>query len=104
MMTPMLPGLRQFMRMAGRTVGSSPRNKPSIDLQQLFDMWWYYSVELTPGRIAQGIYPNDLPMLPRIMLRRCRFAGLECLDLGSMEGLMPTLMKRQGARRVTATD
>ncbi len=104
MMTPTLSVLRQFMRMAGRTVGSSPRKQPSLNLQQLFDMWWYYSVELVPGRITKGIYPNDLPMLPRIMLRRCRFPGLDCLDLGSMEGLMPTLMKRQGARRVTATD
>jgi SAM-dependent methyltransferase len=67
-------------------------------------MWWYYSVELSPGCVTKGIYPAYLPMLPRIMLRRCRFAGLDCLDLGSMEGLIPVLMKLQGAARVVATD
>jgi SAM-dependent methyltransferase len=81
----------------------APRKTP-VDISQLYDQWWYYSVELEPGRIAKGIYADDLPMLPRIMLRRCRYAGLDCLDLGSMEGLIPTLMKRQSARRVTATD
>jgi hypothetical protein len=29
---------------------------------------------------------------------------MDCLDLGSMEGLIPVLMKRQGARSVLATD
>jgi 2-polyprenyl-3-methyl-5-hydroxy-6-metoxy-1,4-benzoquinol methylase len=104
MITQMMSGLRQLMRAPGRGTVFPARLKPAIDLQQLLAKWWYYSVELAPGRIAKGVYPDDLPMLPRIMLRRCLFAGLDCLDLGSMEGLIPTLMKRQGARRVTATD
>lgn len=29
---------------------------------------------------------------------------MECLDLGTMEGLIPTLMARRGAKRVLATD
>ena len=73
-------------------------------LDRLYSKRWYYSVELIPGRVTKGIYPDDLPMLPRMMLRRCRVAGADCLDIGSMEGLMPTLMARQGARSVLATD
>ena len=40
----------------------------------------------------------------RRMLRNCELTGMECLDLGSMEGLMPALMCRGGAGRVVATD
>jgi SAM-dependent methyltransferase len=38
------------------------------------------------------------------MLRRCDLAGASCLDVGSMEGLIPVLMARGGASRVVATD
>jgi 2-polyprenyl-3-methyl-5-hydroxy-6-metoxy-1,4-benzoquinol methylase len=74
------------------------------DLDALQKQWWYYTVELAPGAIARGIYPDDLPMLPRLVLRNCDLAGQECLDLGSMEGLVPALMCRQGAKRVIAAD
>jgi 2-polyprenyl-3-methyl-5-hydroxy-6-metoxy-1,4-benzoquinol methylase len=67
--------------------------------------WWYYTVELAPGVMAQGFYEDDLPMLPRIMLRRSvDVKGADCLDLGSMEGLVPVLLRRAGAARVLATD
>ena len=36
--------------------------------------------------------------------RRCNLAGANCLDLGSMEALIPVLMRRAGATRVLATD
>jgi SAM-dependent methyltransferase len=68
------------------------------------DRWWYYTVELAPGVVAQGQYEDDLPMLPRIMLRRVEVRGADCLDLGSMEGLVPVLLRRGGAARVLATD
>jgi SAM-dependent methyltransferase len=66
--------------------------------------WWYYTVELLPGVIATGQYPPELPSLPRLMIRRCDLRGMSCLDLGSMEGLIPVLMKRGGAADVLATD
>ncbi|MCU1346703.1 MAG: hypothetical protein JWL70_2969 [Acidimicrobiia bacterium] len=70
----------------------------------LFQQWWYYTMELLPGVVAQGQYENDFPMLPRMMLRKANLEGQWCLDLGSMEGLIPVLMKRGGAARVVATD
>jgi 2-polyprenyl-3-methyl-5-hydroxy-6-metoxy-1,4-benzoquinol methylase len=80
-------------------------DKPNeLEASDLFNRWWYYSIELLPGLITKGIYPSDLPMLPRLMLRRCELAGMSCLDMGTMEGLIPTLMCRGGAREVVAID
>ena len=81
-----------------------PRTEQELKNSSLYNGWWYYSVELMPGLVAQGIYPPDLPMLPRMMLKRCDVTGMSCLDLGSMEGLMPVLMRRGGAQAVLATD
>lgn len=39
-----------------------------------------------------------------MMLRKIDLKGATCLDLGSMEGLIPVLMCRQGAKSVLATD
>ncbi len=66
--------------------------------------WWYYSVELAPGVITKGADTPQTPMLPRMNLRNCNLRGMDCLDIGSMEGLIPTLMTRQGANKVLATD
>jgi SAM-dependent methyltransferase len=70
----------------------------------VYKSWWYYTAELLPGLMAKGIYPDDLPMLPRIMLRNFELNGMDCLDIGSMEGLMSVLMRRGGARRILAVD
>jgi 2-polyprenyl-3-methyl-5-hydroxy-6-metoxy-1,4-benzoquinol methylase len=75
-----------------------------LKISGLYNRWWYYSIELLPNIVTRGIYANDLPMLPRIMLRRCKLEGISCLDLGSMEGLIPVLMCRGGAKEVLATD
>ena len=86
----------------------SPRSFPDTAEQlaksDLFTGWWYYSVELLPGLITKGQYPNSFPMLPRILLRNSDLRGTACLDLGSMEGLIPVAMCRQGAKAVLATD
>ena len=75
-----------------------------LERSHLYNNWWYYSIELLPGLITKGIYPLDLPMLPRLMLRRCELAGMSCLDMGTMEGLIPVLMRRGGAKEVLAID
>jgi 2-polyprenyl-3-methyl-5-hydroxy-6-metoxy-1,4-benzoquinol methylase len=72
--------------------------------QALAGKSWYYTVELADGVVADGQYHPDLPMVPRLLTRQVDLTGMECLDLGSVEGLMPTLMVRGGARRVLATD
>ena len=85
-----------------------PDRREGVDddtLRELANEWWYYSVELSPGLVARGIdYDHDIPLLPRILMRSCSLQGMQCLDLGSMEGLIPVLMARQGAQSVLATD
>lgn len=70
----------------------------------LADKWWYYSIELSKDNITKGYYDPALPMVPRQLARRVDVEGMECLDLGSVEGLMPVLLARRGASRVLATD
>ena len=81
-----------------------PRTPDELKASELYRAWWYYSIELLPGMVTQGVYPHELPMLPRLMLRECDLANADCLDLGSMEGIIPVLMAKAGARRVLATD
>jgi len=71
---------------------------------KLYTAFWYYDIELLPGVTTRGQYPATTPLLPRMFLRNCDLTGADCLDIGSMEGLIPVLMSRQGARRVLATD
>jgi 2-polyprenyl-3-methyl-5-hydroxy-6-metoxy-1,4-benzoquinol methylase len=81
-----------------------PGDPAALAASELFQSWWYYSVELLPGVATTGIYVPDLPMLPRLMLRRCALDGTDCLDLGCMEGLISVLMCRGGARQVLGVD
>jgi len=101
-------GMGRFLRQRGWRTRLATRRYPSaaeaLRTSDIFNAWWYYTVELLPGVVTTGIYPEDLPLLPRVALRNCNIAGQDCLDLGSMEGLIPVLMHRQGARRVLATD
>jgi len=73
-------------------------------LEQAAKAWWYYTVELAPGLIAPGSYPTDFPYMPRMLMRNAHLHGQDCLDLGTMEGVIPVLMHRKGAKRIVAAD
>lgn len=73
-------------------------------LEHAAKQWWYYTVELAPGIVAQGTYPEDFPYMPRMLMRNAHLQGQECLDLGCMEGVVPVLMHRRGAKRIIAAD
>jgi 2-polyprenyl-3-methyl-5-hydroxy-6-metoxy-1,4-benzoquinol methylase len=96
--------LRRVPYMARVKRQTFPGSAEQLRNSDLFKSWWYYSIELLPGLITKGIYWPELPFLPRMLVRHCSLAGSDCLDLGSMEGMMPTLMCKQGARSVLATD
>ena len=81
-----------------------PRNREELRASPLARAPWYYSVELLPGVVMEGSHPRDVPFLPRIMLRRCGVEGQSCLDLGTVEGIVPALLVRRGAREVLAVD
>jgi SAM-dependent methyltransferase len=73
-------------------------------LAEVVKSWWYYGVELQPGLVTKGICPRELPMLPRMIARNVDMTGMDCLDVGAMEGLMSAMMRRKGADRVLALD
>jgi 2-polyprenyl-3-methyl-5-hydroxy-6-metoxy-1,4-benzoquinol methylase len=81
-----------------------PATPEALRRSALLADWWYYAVELLPGVQTAGHYPSELPMLPRLMLRRAGVAGMDCLDVGTVEGLVPALLVKRGAGRVTAVD
>jgi SAM-dependent methyltransferase len=83
--------------------GGYPQTPDELSSSELARAPWYYSMELLPGVVMPGRYP-DVPLLPRMLLRRCRVEGASCLDLGTMEGLIPTLLAKRGAREVLAVD
>lgn len=65
--------------------------------------YWYYAMELAPGIVTPGQrFPNVA--LTSDLLTRVDLAGTRCLDIGTMEGIIPVLMKRQGAAEVLAVD
>ena len=92
---------RTGLRLRRRAFPATPEE---LEASELWRTWWYYSVELMPGMVTRGQYPAELPSLPRLMARRCDLRGMSCLDTGSMEGLIPVVMKRAGASEVLATD
>ncbi|WEF53088.1 methyltransferase domain-containing protein [[Pseudomonas] carboxydohydrogena] len=80
------------------------RGQSQDALAQMKAAWWYYTVEMSAGDVIQGVYSDELPFPPRIVQRRVDFSGMDCLDIGSAEGLLPILCKKNGARKVVATD
>jgi 2-polyprenyl-3-methyl-5-hydroxy-6-metoxy-1,4-benzoquinol methylase len=73
-------------------------------LEEIRAAWWYYTVQVEDGSIIKGMYPDGYPFPPRIMQRKVDLRGMDCLDIGSAEGLLPILAKKSGARSVVATD
>lgn len=69
----------------------------TAEMVALANQWWYYTAELAPGLVAQG-QTDEMPLLARMALREIDLTNSVCLDIGTMEGLMPILMaKRAGA-------
>lgn len=69
----------------------------------LLERKWYYTIEVAPGVFTPGHEFENIH-LTRTALRRIDVSGLDCLDVGSMECLVPILLRRRGARRVVAYD
>ncbi|HEX2087419.1 MAG TPA: methyltransferase domain-containing protein, partial [Solirubrobacteraceae bacterium] len=88
----------------GRLRAAYPATADELRASPLLREWWYYGVELLPGVFTEGHQPAVLPMLPRMLLRNCDVAGAACLDVGSMEGVVPVLLRKRGAEEVLAVD
>lgn len=69
----------------------------------LLERRWYYVIEVERGVFTPGLELEPIH-LTRSALRRIDVAQLECLDVGTMEALVPILLARRGAKRIVAYD
>lgn len=94
-----MPGSRAQADDIAATAGS----EPVATSRDSDDSRWYYNIELSPGHLTNGERRPNLSLV-RVLFRDVPMAGLRCLDVGTMEGVVPTLMARAGAAEVAATD
>ena len=75
------------------------------DVQQFIseEAFWYSTIELAPGVFSPGLNIPSIA-LTRAALKAIPLAGLKCLDVGTVEGVVPVLMKRRRARAVVGYD
>ena len=69
---------------------------------------WYHAIELepglvTPGRFEQAVPPNFTLFPVFQFLEHIDLKGLDCLDIGTTDGLASFIMRMKGGR-VVATD
>ena len=72
-------------------------------IERLIDDYWYYAIELKPGVMTPGKRFHNVA-LTRHLLARCKVDSLRCLDIGTMEALLPVLLKRRNAGPTVAVD
>ncbi|MDD5585615.1 MAG: methyltransferase domain-containing protein [Alphaproteobacteria bacterium] len=70
----------------------------------ILNRFWYYSMEIAPGIITPGGTFILNYATPRQVLSKIDVQGLRCLDIGTMEGLVPILWAKRGASQVVAVD
>jgi 2-polyprenyl-3-methyl-5-hydroxy-6-metoxy-1,4-benzoquinol methylase len=78
-------------------------NPNSLEFRRILSQHWYYSVELRPGLYTRGDEHANV-ICTRELLARVSPSGLDVCDIGTMEGMIPVLLKRRGARSVVALD
>lgn len=88
--SPDMRQLRHFLLAKRHPLPKSPEQAVASDL---YKSWWFYDAEIFPGVIKDGIFPKAMPLPARMMLRKCELGNSECLDIGSMEGLIPILTR-----------
>jgi hypothetical protein len=104
-----------FMRVAGKLHGSPSPPMRTVDAphdivagatedRSIFVADdWYYSIEMSPGVVTPGRL-GDSAILTRRLLKGCQLEGTRCLDIGPMEGMIPAILARRGAKAITAID
>jgi tRNA (mo5U34)-methyltransferase len=78
-------------------------NVDSPEFRRILSRRWYYSLELKPGLFTQGAEHANVICTRELLARMAPF-GLDFGDIGTMEGMIPVLLKRRGARSVVAMD
>jgi SAM-dependent methyltransferase len=80
----------------------------NIDTQSLLESpllkdFWYYKIEVVKDVFTPGFGFSNVA-LTRKLLQRLDVTGAHCLDIGTMEGLVPALLSKRNAKRVVALD
>ena len=78
-------------------------NYESPDFKRTLEQGWYYTIELKPGLFTRG-YEFANVICTRELVRRAAPGGKDICDIGTMEGMIPILLKRRGARSIVALD
>jgi 2-polyprenyl-3-methyl-5-hydroxy-6-metoxy-1,4-benzoquinol methylase len=71
--------------------------------KKVFQEQWYHSIELLPGVFTRGYDMTNIS-LTREILKGCEIKDVSCLDIGAMDCMITTLLKRRGAAKVVAYD
>ena len=70
-------------------------------IESLLAQNWYSTIELAPGKFTNGGLFRNLAVTRR-MLDALEVAGRSCLDIGTMEGVVPTILTRRAANVLAA--
>ncbi len=70
---------------------------------------WYHAIDLgdglvTPGRFSPGVPPNYTIFPVWRLLEDIDVTGLDCIDVGTTDGIVAFALKQEGAATVVATD
>ena len=70
---------------------------------------WYHAIQfsddiLTPGRFSSKIPPNYTIFPVFYFLENMDLNGIDCIDIGAVDGLVSFIVKQEGGNRVVATD
>jgi 2-polyprenyl-3-methyl-5-hydroxy-6-metoxy-1,4-benzoquinol methylase len=85
------------------TTPSFPTSSFDLLRSPLFNQYWYYAIELLPGAITPGCRRQNFG-LTRTLFNRADVRGRSVLDIGTMEGAIPILAGRQGAKKNIGVD
>jgi len=64
---------------------------------------WYYTIEVEKGVFTTGRERRNMA-LTRRLLRNVQVRGIDCIDIGTQEAVVPILLKKAGAGRMVAYD
>ena len=72
-------------------------------------MHWYHGIEFADGEVVSGRFGKRLPPNYTLFgvfhfLKYLDVTNMDCLDVGTVDGLVAFILKAYGARTVTATD
>lgn len=70
---------------------------------------WYHAFDLGNGVVTKPRYhqkpvPNVTLLPVYYFLENIKIRGMDCIDVGTADGIMAFILKQEGARRVVATD